>query len=239
VHGILGFDRLGVAGVVVRYFRSLAGALDDLGTPVHFPALPPAGSVAERAGALARHLEKVESAGLLLVAHSMGGLDCRYFTHHYDAARRVRAVATVATPHRGTPLARHLLEDGGLTARLARRIATPGLADLTPASCERFNRAIPDRAGVRYRSWAGCRPPAEMPLCFRPWGRMLQRASGDNDSQVPADSAMWGDFRGRLRADHWELVGWSPGLRDPSLGRPFAHVEFFRSIVSELLADSA
>jgi triacylglycerol lipase len=205
---------------------------------MHFPALPPT-SVAERAGTLARYLDKVESDGLLLVGHSMGGLDCRYFTHHYDARRRVQAVVTVGTPHRGTPLARHLLEGHGVAPMSLRAIARTALIDLTSEACERFNGEIRDRPDVRYLSWAGHRPLGEMPLCFRPWGGMLQAESGDNDSQVPVDSAMWGDFRGRLRADHFELVGWSLGLPNRSLDRPFAHVEFFRSIVTEMIADLA
>lgn len=237
VHGILGFSQLGVPGLELRYFRRVPEALAGLAVQPHFPRLPHKGSVAERSAALARFIERLPPGELLLVGHSMGGLDCRHYVRHFDAAGRVRAVATVGTPHFGTPLARQLLEGRGPLDALARAAMNPGLADLAPQAAERFNREVPDRPGVRYVSYAGCRPLPEMPLLFRRWAETLQRESGDNDGQVAVRSAAWGEVRPPVRADHWELVGWSPGFDDPAIGRPFAHAEFFRGLVAGLLPE--
>ena len=77
-----------------------------------------------------------------------------------------------------------MTEDFGLIPALARAIVNPELADLTPRAAERFNLEVPDRAGLRYRSYAACRPAGEMPLVLRGWAERLQQESGDNDSQV-------------------------------------------------------
>jgi triacylglycerol lipase len=238
VHGILGFVRMGVPGMWMRYFRGLPEALAGLAVQAHFPQLPRKGTVAARSAALARFIERLPPGEVLLVGHSMGGLDCRHYVRHFDTARRVRAVATVGTPHFGTPHAGWLLGDRGPLGILARAAMNPGLPDLTPQAAERFNREVPDRPGVRYVSYAGCRPLHEMPLLFHRWAETLQREFGDNDGQVPVRSAAWGDTRPPVRADHWELVGWSPGLDDPAIGRPFAQAEFFRGLVAELLSGS-
>lgn len=234
VHGILGFSSLHLLGAKIRYFRNLRERLEELGIDAHFPALPPSGTITERAKALATYLEKTGSRHVHLIAHSMGGLDCRYLIHHLDPEHRVKSLCTVATPHRGTPLAEWLTQEPGLISSIARRIAIPGLADLTPTACEAFNQEVKDRADVCYRSYAGVRPAVELSPLLRPWGRRLQQAAGDNDGQVPLQSAQWGEFIASLRADHFELVGWSLGLPDKKLQRPFDHVDFFAAILKEL-----
>lgn len=237
VHGILGFAERSFWGVKIHYFRRLAAELKDCGIPCYFPALPPVGTVADRAASLARYIATLRSKRLFLVGHSMGGLDCRYLCHTFDREHRVRAVVTVGTPHRGTPLADSLLHGSGTASALAQRWMMPGLGELTTTAGERFNRDVPDRSDVRYFSYAGSRPVAEMPICFRPWTRRLASEVGDNDSQVPVTSAAWGDYCGTVRAGHLELVGWNMGLPATSHERPFAHVALYRTIVSKLLAE--
>jgi triacylglycerol lipase len=74
-----------------------------------------------------------------------------------------------------------------------------------------------------------------MPLISRTQTRVLQREAGDNDSQVSVASATWGEFRGIVRADHLELVGWSLGLPKRGIQRPFDHVGFCQSLVDEIM----
>ena len=115
----------------------------------------------------------------------------------------------------------------------------PGILELTPEACERFNEDNPDRSDVIYRSCAGCRPLAEMPLLYRQPTRVLEDAAGDNDSQVSVESAAWGEFRGVVRADHLEQLGWSLGMASRKFRRPFDHVAFFRTLVQQALRDSS
>jgi triacylglycerol lipase len=202
--------------------------------PIYFPVLPSVGLIEDRARALADYLGTLGAEQIDLIAHSMGGLDSRYLIHNLDPQQRVHSLTTIATPHRGSPLAQWTLEKGGSIYGLLRRISQPGVHDLTPQACARFNAEISDRPDVRYRSYAGMRPAAEMPLPFRPWTRAMQQSDGDNDSQVSLSSALWGEFQGTLRADHLELAGWSFAWPNKRTVRPFDHFGFYWHLVQEL-----
>lgn len=224
LHGFLGFARLGP----IAYFRGVAAALRRSGTVPLVPEVSAGGSVAERAESLARQLFASGGRAFALVAHSMGGLDARHLIAHLDPDRRVKSLVTVATPHRGTPVATEIMDAKGLFPALVRRIAVRGLRDLTPEM--RAAAPIPDRPDVAYISYGTCRPLDELPLIFKPLGKTIP---GDNDGFVPVDSARWGIFRGVLRTDHFESVGWSLGLPDKKVARPFDHLAFWERAVAE------
>ena len=218
LHGFLGFKRRGP----IVYFRGVAKALSNVGIDAVVPEVPGAGRVAERAESLARQLFSSDASSFALVAHSMGGLDARYLITHLDSDRRVKSLVTVATPHLGTPVATAILNSHGWVRSLIRRIGMPGLRDLTPEV--RKAEPIPDRADVRYASYAGRRPLAELPIVFRPFARDI---TTDNDGLVPVESARWGVFHGIERTDHFEFVGWSLGLPSRRTERPFDHLPFW------------
>jgi len=142
----------------------------------------------------------------------------------------------VATPHRGTVLADWALTGDGPLPFVARRWLRPAVADMRPAACARFNREVPDRDDVRYMSWAVARPLPEMPFWARSGGRLIEDREGPNDGQVSVASARWGEHRGTLRADHWEVLGWSLALPDAAVARPFPHLAFYERLVAEALA---
>lgn len=236
VHGIMGFRSIRVLGREIVYFKGLADYLGDLPVSLHFPVCPPSETVKVRAEALASYIStNVKCRDVHLIAHSMGGLDSRYLIHHLDPGKRVKTLATLGTPHRGTPLTDWFLNAPGIVPYLGRRFATPGAHDLTPEACSRFNSTVSDRPDVRYLSYAGCRPVDQMPCWLRRWTRLIEEKAGENDGQVPVSSAQWGEFRGFLRADHFELVGWNLGLGDKGSERPFNHLMLYRSIIEELL----
>jgi triacylglycerol lipase len=236
VHGILGFDAIVLPGISIQYFRKLAESLSFSAADILFAKLPIVGSIAERARHLKRFISCIGAQELILIAHSMGGLDCRYLIQCLDPEKRVKILVTVGTPHGGTPLANWFLQDNSWLARLGKVIVHPGIDDLTTDACKRFNTAVTNRSDVRYLSYAGCRPIAEMPLPLRPFSRMLQEKAGENDGEVPVSSARWGEFRGVLRADHVELAGWSFALPNREVARPFDHIAFYRNLVQEMLA---
>ncbi len=168
VHGFLGFSAWNILGRKIYYFRALPPRLHALGQATYFPTLPRAGFIAERAQALAHYLKEINAERFDLIAHSMGGLDGRYVIHHLDPQQRIRSLTTIATPHRGSPLAQWILENKLPFSTLLRRISRPGLVDLTLDACARFNAEITDRPYVLYRFYAGHRPMNEIPLVFRP-----------------------------------------------------------------------
>ena len=235
LHGILGADVIRKAWPGFRYFRGIRETLNAPGASIHFPIVPSASSIANRATVLQVFIEQIQADRIHLIAHSMGGLDARYLINNLDPDRRIRSLTTLGTPHHGSELVHWVETTRGLVQSLARHFLYPGILELTPQACDQFNRATPDRPDVSYRSWAGCRPAQEMPLISRTQSRVLQREAGDNDSQVSVDSAAWGEFRGVVRADHLELVGWSLRLPKRGIQRPFDHVGFCQSLVDEIL----
>ncbi|HKM64396.1 MAG TPA: alpha/beta fold hydrolase [Acidisphaera sp.] len=66
---------------------------------------PPFAGIDALADALHRRIEALGTPRLLLVGHSMGGLVCRAYLRRYGAGR-VAGLVTLATPHRGTRIAR-------------------------------------------------------------------------------------------------------------------------------------
>ncbi len=227
LHGFLGFSNSGP----IEYFRGVRKALRKKHLGPLIPDVPAAGTIAERAEALARKLFCSDAPAFALIGHSMGGLDARYLITHLDPDRRVKSLLTVATPHHGTVLAAWMLESRGPVPAWFRYVGRPALDELTPAA--RTAMPIPDRPDVDYSSYASQRPLRELPFWLRPYGRVIPE---DNDGMVPVSSARWGTFRGTVRADHVELLGWSLGLPDVRSGRPFDHLPFWIRAATETVA---
>jgi triacylglycerol lipase len=218
VHGLFGFDRMGIPGARLDYFRGIAKHLDTLGCHAHAVKLPRAASVPERARELANAIEALGHPRVDLIAHSMGGLDARYALAHFGLASRVRSLVTVGTPHRGTPIA-DLATEGPLG--LARRaIAALGVSMtavdwLTTSALERFNKDVPDAPGVRYACVVGGIREAStsIPLAIQPVHAYLKRIAGANDGLVPMASQYWGETLAEIEADHFAQIGWRLGTR--------------------------
>jgi len=218
VHGLFGFDRIGVPGVRFDYFRGIAKHLGTLGCHAHAVRLPPASSVPSRARELVAAIEALPHERVDLIAHSLGGLDARYALTHLGLARRVRSLVTVGTPHRGTPIA-DLVLDGPISwaHRVLRAIGLPieAVEWLSTEALARFNREVPDVPGVRYACVVGGmqRVDSIVPLALVPAHAYLRKVSGANDGLVPVSSQFWGETLAEIEADHFSQIGWRVALR--------------------------
>ncbi len=218
VHGLFGFDRIGVPGARFDYFRGIAAHLGKLGCHAHAVRLPMASSVPARAKELVAAIEALDHPRIDLVAHSLGGLDARYALAHLGLASRVRSLVTIGTPHRGSPLA-DLLHNGPLDwlRKIASMLGLPleALEWLSTQSLEAFNRETPDVPGVRYACVVGGmhRDDSPVPLALVPAHAYLRRVAGLNDGIVPVSSQYWGETLAEIEADHFAQIGWSLGVR--------------------------
>jgi hypothetical protein len=115
--GFVNFGRLVYFGHV-REFLEDAFARERLRVEIHGVRPGPTSSLSVRAAELLRTIDELAPAAapLHLIGHSTGGLDARLFASpnvtlpagELDieaAARRVRSITSVASPHLGTPLA--------------------------------------------------------------------------------------------------------------------------------------
>lgn len=203
VHGYL-------ATVPEAYWLGSVKLMHDLrrrGIDLQVVRAPVTGAVAERARRTAAALEATEAERIVLVGHSMGGLDARYSAVHHDPARRITDVITLGTPHRGTMIADFFHRLSPRLPRALRQLDRGGLEDLTRPAARRFNESVRDRADVRYASICGRVAPDTVPPLFRAFSRKLQSHEGDNDSLVSVRSATWGETTVIDDADHWALIG--------------------------------
>ncbi|KAF9966660.1 hypothetical protein BGZ70_001647 [Mortierella alpina] len=108
-HGLFGFDKMGpdtIPHLQIHYWSGVQKALTKLGAKVVVARVPKTGSISKRAEELHRMLS-MTMAGMPVnfVAHSMGGLDCRYLISHIqDKNYEVQSLTTLSTPHRGSPV---------------------------------------------------------------------------------------------------------------------------------------
>ncbi len=165
------------AGPSTSFADQIPETLRADGDAVFTLTLPPFQSVEERAKVIASQLEaimtKTGASKVNLVGHSQGGLDARYLVSSMGWGDRVASVTTLATPHRGSPLADMALaapagadEYGTAIARwvghhvhespMAQSADLRGNAkSLSVAGASQFNAANPNVPGVFYQSWAG------------------------------------------------------------------------------------
>lgn len=231
-HGIMGFDQVTIAGRTNEYFRGVPAHLTRLGAKVYAFRVQPSASIAARAEELARMVASIDAEKVNIIAHSMGGLDARYAISRLQLASKVASLTTIATPHRGTPLADFgtgVFGNGEAIRKLLMSLGLPvdGFFDLTTASMARFNEQVPDAREVVYASYVG-RANGTLrgmnPLLI-PTHRFLLDRGGENDGMVPVESQTWGELLGTIEADHWAQIGWSKDFDAPA---------FYEQIVEEL-----
>ena len=166
-----------VHGVFFRDFRYLnywgriPAALERNGARVFYGNHQSASSVADSAAELTERIREVLAETgcekVNIIAHSKGGLDCRWALAHTGAAPWVASLTTINTPHRGCLFADYLLEKvpGHVQESIARKYnaamrrlgdSSPdfmaAVRDLTAAVCIPRDGALPAPAGVLCRS---------------------------------------------------------------------------------------
>ena len=231
-HGIMGFDQLKIGKLQNDYFRGVPARLTKLGAKVYAFQVQPSASITERAQQLARLVQQLDAEKVNIIAHSMGGLDARYAISRLQLAAKVASLTTIATPHRGTPIADFgtgLFGQGEAVRKLLLPLGlqVDGFFDLTTTRMASFNAQVPDVRGVLYASYvarANGTLRGMNPLLI-PTHRFLLGRGGENDGMVPASSQSWGEVLGTLEADHWAQIGWSTSFDAPA---------FYEQVIEEL-----
>ena len=197
----------------VNYWGRIPKALERNGARIFYGNHQSALSIEESGKELAARIRQiVQEEGcekVNLIAHSKGGLDCRWAITHEGAAPMVASLTTINTPHRGCVFAEYLLEK--LPKAMQKKIAagyergmrllgdtTPdfmaSVTDLTASACKKLNECTPDAEGVYYQS-VGSRlnraRGGKFPLNFS--YHLVKYFDGENDGLVSADSFPWGE----------------------------------------------
>lgn len=229
-HGLLGFTNLNAGSVKFSYFHGIDHALVERGYSVIVPRVHPTAGVVTRARqlkeAILRQLDilpQSDDGRIVIIGHSMGGLDARYMISRLGMADRVAALLTISTPHHGSPFADWCVRNlghrlGGLKLMRKLKLDVQAASDLTTECCRRFNEQVPDCSNVRYFSISAARPWHRVPPFALHSYKVISDAEGENDGLVSVKSAMWGTHLGTWPADHWHTINhrlvWE--IKDPT-----------------------
>ena len=227
-HGFMGYGDFAAGPVKVSYFGRIGRAIAERGHPVVVPWVHATAGIATRARQLKETiLRQLDILGrpqerVVILAHSMGGLDARYMICKLGMADRVAALLTVTSPHRGSPFADfsvlHLGRLGALRLLGAAGLDVQAANDLTTRNCRRFNESIPDSPEVKYFSVSAARPWHLIPAFALHAYKVIYDAEGDNDGLVSVKSSTWGTHLGVWPADHWHTLNrrFVLELKDPT-----------------------
>ncbi len=197
----------------LNYWGRIPKELTDNGAVIDYGNHQSALSVADSGEELTERIRQiVQERGcekVNVIAHSKGGLDCRYAISCCGAGDMVASLTTINTPHHGCLFADCLLEK--IPEHIKNRIAQAyqftlkklgddnpdflaAVYDLTNERCESFNQTVKDDPRVYYRSVGSKLNKAtdgKFPLNFT--YRIAQYFDGANDGLVSEESCVWGE----------------------------------------------
>ncbi len=204
-----------------NYWGRIPSELIKNGATVYYGNHQSARSVVDSAAELAARIrEIVESSGcekVNIIAHSKGGLDCRYAIEALEISPFVASLTTINTPHRGCKFADYLLEKAPepLRKKVENTYNTAfkklgdsspdfmaAVTDLTSKVCTERDANMKMPHGIRCASIGsvlGRATGGKFPLNLT--YHLVHVFDGANDGLVGEDSFSWGDSYRLLTAD--------------------------------------
>ncbi len=212
-HGMLGLAQAFIQGLkLADYFKGIPEWMRENGCEVITPQVEGIGANETRAENLKNQINEATNGPVHIIAHSQGGLDSRHMITHLGMAEKVRTLTTIATPHRGSPIADWAIsktQQVGVFKILEwSTMDTQAFKDLRTSECAEFNRKTPDIDSVKYFSVVGEPKREEMLTPLRTFHDIVLEHEGPNDGLVSSQSASWGKDITTWQADHAQQIGW-------------------------------
>ncbi len=227
VHGVFFRD-----SVSFNYWGRIPKELTTNGATVFYGNHQSAASIADSAGELAERIKQIITETgcekVNIIAHSKGGLDCRYAIKHCGIADCVASLTTINTPHRGCQFADYLLEKVPSAAKervartynkVLRKIGDPNpdflaaVGDLTSGSVRALTDSLPVPEGIYCQSVGSKLNRAtggKFPLNFS--YPLVKYFDGANDGLVGEDSFRFGEHytflttKGKRGISHGDVI---------------------------------
>ena len=227
VHGVFFRDYK-----AVNYWGRIPKELERNGATVFYGNHQSALSVADSGSELAQRIKQIVSETgcekVNIIAHSKGGLDCRYAVSHCGADAYTASLTTINTPHRGCRFADYLLEKTpeGVKNSIAKSYNAAlrkagddnpdflaAVTDLTDKNCSVLNQTTADMPDIYYQSVGSKLNKAtngKFPLNFT--YHIAKHFNGANDGLVSESSFRWGEnytfltIPGKRGISHGDMV---------------------------------
>lgn len=208
VHGVFFRDT-----IFFNYWGRIPKELETNGATIFYGNHSSAASIAESAAELklriAQILSKTGAEKVNIIAHSKGGLDCRYAIAKLGIGNSVSSLTTINTPHRGCLFADYLLTN--ISADIKNKVASTynstlkklgddkpdflaAVNDLTDAHCTQLDKEMPAPKDIYCQSVGSVLTKAtqgKFPLNFS--YHLVKYFDGDNDGLVSEGSFEWGE----------------------------------------------
>ena len=196
-----------------NYWGRIPAELETNGAVIFYGNHQSASSVADSAAELkSRIVEILAETGaekLNIIAHSKGGLDCRYAISKLGISDKVASLTTINTPHNGCLFADYLLSK--IPASTKNKVADTynstlkkfgepnpdflaAVNDLTDSACKQLNTEISTPQGIYCQSVGSVLTKAtngKFPLNLS--YLLVKYFSGENDGLVDEASFKWGE----------------------------------------------
>jgi len=227
VHGVFFRD-----SKFFNYWGRIPKELESNGARVFYGKHSSAASIADSAAELKTRIGEIlaetGAEKLNIIAHSKGGLDCRYAIAKLGIRDCVASLTTINTPHRGCLFADYLLTSipADIKDKVAntynttlRRLgeANPdflaAVNDLTDEHCKQLDVEMPPCEGIYCQSVGSVLTNAahgNFPLNFS--YHLVKYFDGENDGLVSESSFMWGENyillkpRGKRGISHGDMI---------------------------------
>lgn len=244
---------------LISYWGRIPKALEASGCQIHLGYQDSNASIETNGAHLAQRIDEilVETGAekVNIIAHSKGGLDCRYAISTLGAGSKVASLTTLSTPHHGSktvdllmkfpdPLIRfvgfctdcwfRLLGDKNPSSyKVFRSFTTEGAA--------KFNAENRDQEGILYQSYGFVmkNPFSDIFMLFP--CLIIGLIEGENDGLLTPEAVKWGDFKGiyggvgRRGISHCDEVDMRRRPLSKAKGEGVSDiVDVYREIVSEL-----
>ena len=203
-----------------NYWGRIPKELERNGAVIFYGNQPSAVSIADSAAFLkeriAAILAETGAQKVNIIAHSKGGLDCRYAIAKLGIGEKVASLTTVNTPHRGCEFADYLLTKvspdfkdkvastyNSALHKLGEKEADflAAVNDLTDFHCKQLDSEMPTPEGIFCQSIGSVLTTAGsglFPLNLS--YHLVNHFSGENDGLVSEDSFAWGEKYTLLRS---------------------------------------
>lgn len=215
VHGVFFRD-----SKLFNYWGRIPRTLKLHGATIYYGEHQSALTVKESARELASRIKLITDRSgcekVNIIAHSKGGLDCRYAISEFGLAPYVASITTVNTPHRGCLFAERLLY--AIPESVKNKVANvynttltalgdenpdflAAISDLTVEACQKRNELLTFPEGIFAQSIGSVMEDphkGQFPLNLS--YRYVKNFDGENDGLVGESSFSWGEKYTLLRS---------------------------------------